>query len=123
MKRKIYIPIVILFVITVSAFLMPYSGGQVYAINGEKVLELIITTDKGDGYTYYAELSDRDFRKLKNDLINEIKPYLVEARKECAREMGYREEIYGEENYKMVIIAKYSIVIRDQSNGRTILSR
>ncbi|MDD2623205.1 MAG: hypothetical protein BWY02_01233 [bacterium ADurb.Bin157] len=123
MKRKLYLSIAALFFIAVLVFFIPCSGGQAYAITGEKVLELIITTDKGDGYTYYAELSDRDFRKLKNDLMNEIKPYLIDARKECAREMGYREEIYGEENYKMVIITKYSIVIRDQSNGRTILSR
>ncbi len=86
-------------------------------------LELIINTDKGDTYTYYTELSDRQLRNLQNNLMNEIRPFLIEAQKECAREMGYHEDIYGKDNYKMVIVTKYSIVIRDRSNGRVILSR
>lgn len=110
-----------IFVIILTLYLGFASTPPVFA--SETILELTITTDKGDGYTYYAELSDREFRKLKNDLINEIKPHLIEARKECAREMGYREEIYGEENYKMVIIAKYSLAIRNRSNGRVLLSK
>lgn len=86
-------------------------------------LELIIVTDKSDTYTYYTELSDRELRNLQNNLVNEIQSFLIEARKECAREMGYSEEVYGKNNYKMVIVTKYSVVVRDRSNGRVILSR
>jgi hypothetical protein len=95
--------------------------GPIWA-NGT-TLELIILTDKSDSYTYYAELSDRELRNLQNNTVNEIQLYLIEARKECAREMGYPEEVYGKDNYKMVVVTKYSMVVRDRSNGRVILSR
>lgn len=87
------------------------------------VLELTIWTDKDAEFVQYIELGDKEYRNLRNDPGNEIKPYLVEARKKYADEIGYRREIYGAENYKMVLIVRYSFVVKEKSSGRVLLSK
>lgn len=72
---------------------------------------------------HLVELDDRQFNKLKSDPNNAIKEYLVDARRKYADEIGYRKEIYGEENYKMVVIVKYSFTVKDKSSGRILLKK
>lgn len=69
------------------------------------------------------DLDERAFKKIKNDPYTGIQPYLLEARKKCAEEAGYRKEIYGEENYKMVSIQSYSFVVRDITQGRVVFKK
>jgi hypothetical protein len=99
------------------------SVSNVMAWPKDYVLELTIITDKQEEFVSIIELDDRQFRDLKNDTNFEIKPYLVQARKDYADEIGYRKEIYGEDNYKMVNIVKYSFVVRDKSSGRVLLKK
>jgi len=87
------------------------------------LLELTIVTDKQEEYIFLAELDDRQFRDLRNDTNNEIKDYLFEARRKYADEIGYRKEIYGEENYKMVVITSYKFIVKDKSCGRILLKK
>jgi hypothetical protein len=93
------------------------------AWNKDFVLELTIVTDKQEEYVQYIELNDKELRNLRNDPGNEIKPYLVEARRKYADEIGYRKEIYGSENYKMVVISSYRFVVKEKSSGRVLLSK
>jgi hypothetical protein len=95
----------------------------VQAWSKDYLLELTIVTDKQEEFVDLIELDDRQFRNLRNDINNEIKSYLVEARKKYADEIGYRKEIYGEENYKMVVIAKYSFIVKEKSSGRILLRK
>jgi hypothetical protein len=76
-----------------------------------------------DEFTYLTELSERDFSKIENDPSSAIQPHLVAARREYAEKMGYRKEIYGEENYKMVTIGRYTIVVRDISRDRIVFKK
>lgn len=87
------------------------------------VLELTIITDKEEEFVQYIELGEKELRNLRNDPGNEIKVYLVEARKKYADEIGYRREIYGAENYKMVVISHYRFVVKEKSSGRVLLSK
>ncbi len=100
-----------------------FTFGVAQAWNRDYVLELTLYTDKEDRFDLYADLNDREYRNLRNDSQNEIKPYLVEARRKYAEEVGYRREIYGESNYKMVSITRYSFLIKDKSSGRILLSK
>jgi hypothetical protein len=94
-----------------------------HARSKDYLMELTIITDKQEEFVYLAEIDDRQLRDLRNNTNFEIKPYLVEARRKCADEIGYRKEIYGEENYKMVVISRYKLIIRDKSSGRVLLSK
>lgn len=110
--------------IAVAAFLLVISMVlSVFAWSKDYLLELTIVTDKQEEFVYLVEFDDRQLSKLKNDANNEIKPYLVEARRKYADDIGYRKEIYGEENYKMVNISKYSFIVKDKSSGRILLSK
>ena len=93
------------------------------ARNSDYVLELTIVTDRQESFELYVELNDRELNKLRNNPSIEIKPYLVEARRKYADDIGYRREIYGEENYKMVVITSFSFVVKDKSSGRILLSK
>ena len=85
-------------------------------------LELTIYTDK-DPYLLEVEIGPREFRAIESDPTNGIQPFVLQARHECAEKAGYRKEIYGEENYKMVAVRKYTFVIRDLSQGRVVLKK
>ncbi len=87
------------------------------------VLELTIMTDRHEEFVQYFDLTDREYRNLRNDSGNEIKAYLVEARKKYADEIGYRKEIYGSENYKMVVIDSFRYIVKEKSSGRVLLSK
>ena len=87
------------------------------------LLELTIVTDKQEEYVFLEELDERQFRDLRNDASNEIKDYLITARRKYADEIGYRKEIYGEENYKMVLVTSYSFIVKDKSSGRILLKK
>ncbi|PKL45845.1 MAG: hypothetical protein CVV41_02240 [Candidatus Riflebacteria bacterium HGW-Riflebacteria-1] len=95
----------------------------VQAWNRDFVLELTIFTDKDDRFELYVDLTDREYRNLRNDSGNEIEKYLVDARRKYAEEIGYRRDIYGEENYKMVSIQRFTYVVKDKSSGRILLSK
>jgi len=95
----------------------------VQAWNSDYVLELSIFTDRGDKFDIYVDLAEREFRNLRNDTNNEIQPYLIEARRQYAEDIGYKSVIYGEENYKMIAVKRYSFVVKDKSSGRVLLSK
>lgn len=96
---------------------------SVLAWSKDFILELTIITDKQEEYTFLVELDDRQLRDLRNDTNNKIKDYLLEARRKYADEIGYRKEIYGEENYKMVVISSYNFIVKDKSSGRILLKK
>ncbi len=86
-------------------------------------LELTILTDKHEEFVFVAELDSREFRRLESNPTSEIQPWLVQARREYATKIGYRVEIYGTENYKMVVIVKSSFVVREVGTGRVVLKK
>jgi hypothetical protein len=96
---------------------------SVEALSNDFILELTIITDKEEEFVQIIELNDREFRNLKNDTNREIQNYLLEARKKYADEIGYRREIYGNENFKMVVIAKFTFVVKDKTSGRILLAK
>ncbi|MDD2998674.1 MAG: hypothetical protein EOM80_18700 [Erysipelotrichia bacterium] len=96
---------------------------SVQARSKDYVLELTVYTDRSESYVLYVDLDDRELTRLRNDSANEIKLYLVRARREYADEIGYRSEIYGEENYKMVVIKRYIFIVKEKSSGRILLSK
>ncbi len=110
--------VVVLAILAIFAFLV-----AAHAFSKDYVLELTIVTDRQEEFTQYIELNDREFRNLRNDPTGEIKSFLLEARKKYADEIGYRKEIYGAENYKMVVISSYSFVVKEKSSGRVLLSK
>lgn len=85
-------------------------------------LSLTIYTDK-EPYVLEVEIGPRDFRKIESDPTNGIQPFVLQARRECAEHAGYRKEIYGEENFKMVSVRKYTFIVRDLSQGRVVLKK
>lgn len=101
--------------------LLIFGFAELGARGFDYLLELTIVTDKQDEFDSFSELNERQFRDLRNNPRKEIEAYLVEARKKYADDIGYRKEIYGEENYRMVVIAKYRFVVRDKSSGRVLL--
>jgi hypothetical protein len=107
--------------LTLAVSLLALVAAQAWS--RDYLLELTIYTDKEDRFDLYVEITDRELRDLKQDSQNEIKPYLIEARRQYAEENGYRRDIYGEENYKMVSITRYSFVIKEKSSGRILLSK
>ena len=119
LKSKYFLQLGIL--LTVVAILLAIV--TVEARSKDFLLELTVTTDKQEEFTQYIELDDKEFRNLRNDPNNEIKEYLVEARRKYADEIGYRKEIYGAENYKMVVIASYRYIVKEKSSGRVLLSK
>lgn len=96
---------------------------SVQAWNRDFLLELTMITDKDEEIVHVVELTDREFRNLRNDTGREIQNYLTEARRAYADRIGYRREIYGDENFKMVVIASHKFVVKDKSSGRILLSR
>jgi hypothetical protein len=94
-----------------------------YAWPKDHLMELTIITDKQEEFVHIVELTERQVRDLRQDLRSAIKPYLVEARKKYADEIGYRHEIYGDENYKMVVIDSYKLIVKDKSSGRIVLRK
>ena len=105
----------ILLVFEVAAFL--WAGPAQYRLN------LTIQTDKDDEYILVMEIDERQYKSIENNPHEGIQPFLTQARKEYAEKIGYRKEIYGEENYKMVVISRYSIVIRDISQERIVFKK
>ena len=86
-------------------------------------MTITVTTDKNDELEEIFMLTEREMRALKEDPRNQIKPYLIEIRKKYADEIGYRHEIYGDNNYKMVVIVRYKFDIRDKSSGRILVKK
>lgn len=86
-------------------------------------LELTVRTDRSDEYVLLVELDARQLKKFENDSYSEVQQYLVQARREYAHNIGYRTEIYGNDNYKMVKVITYSFVIREISSGRVVLKK
>jgi hypothetical protein len=86
-------------------------------------LSLTILTDKDDEFVLLADLDSRAFSRIENDPTTGIQPFLLQARRDYAEKIGYRRDIYGEENYKMVVIRKYSFVVRDVSRDQVVLKR
>lgn len=95
----------------------------VQAFSKDFVLELTIITDKQEEYVQIVELGDREFRNLRNDTNRVIQEYLLVTRKKYADESGYRREIYGDENFKMVVIKSFTFVVKDKSSGRILLRK
>lgn len=110
--------VVVLAILAVFALLV-----AAQAFSKDYVLELTIVTDRQEEFIQYIELNDREFRNLRSDPNGEIKRFLLEARKKYADEIGYRKEIYGAENYKMVVISSYTFVVKEKSSGRVLLSK
>lgn len=86
-------------------------------------LELRITTDRNEEYPFELGIDDREFRSISENVHSGIQPFLVQARKAIADRAGFRAEIYGPDNYKMVVIRSYTIIIRDLSQGRVVFSK
>lgn len=86
-------------------------------------LNLSIITDNSEEFLFESNIDDRQFKKIENNCQGEILPFLIEARKEFANKSGYRKEIYGDENYKMVKIRRYSVVIREISTDRIVFKK
>ncbi len=86
-------------------------------------LQLTILTDKGEEYVYFAEIDERQFTKIENAPSIEIRPFIDQARRECAEKIGYRKEIYGPDNYKMVQVIRSSLVIRELGSDRIVFKR
>jgi hypothetical protein len=107
--------------LTLAVSLLTFVAVQAW--NSDYVLELSINTDKGDKFDIYIDLTERQFRDLRNDANNQIQKYLLEARRQYAEDIGYRKDIYGEENYRMVAVTSYEYVVKDKSSGRILLSK
>ncbi len=86
-------------------------------------LELRITTDRLEEYPFEIGIDDREYRSITENIHTGIQPFLLEARKAIADRAGYRAEIYGADNYKMVVVRRYSVIIRDLSQGRVVFSK
>lgn len=109
--------------VLLSLFLCLAGAIQVLPWAKEYRLELTVTTDKDDEFVLMVEIDTRQLRKLENDSFTEIQPYLVQARRDYAHNIGYRKEIYGDENYKMVKIISYYYTVREISSGRVVLKK
>ncbi len=96
---------------------------SVFAWSKDYILELTIVTDKQEEFVDVQELTERQMQAIKRDPTSGIKEYLLATRKKYADEIGYRKEIYGEENYKMVVITRYKFIVRDKSTGRVIVRK
>lgn len=77
----------------------------------------------GEEFTLTVEIDDRQFSGLQSDPTTNIQPFLLQAKKEFAEKIGYRKEIYGEENFKMVHIGRYNFNVRSLSQGRIVLQK
>lgn len=102
-------------------FILPVFVSQAW--NRQYVLELTIITDKQEEFDYMEEINDRQLRDLRFDSRSAITSYLLKARRLYADDIGYRREIYGDENYRMVVVARYRFLVRDKSSGRILLSK
>jgi hypothetical protein len=98
-------------------------SSSVFGWSKDYLLELTIITDKQEEFVDIQELTERQMRAIKQDPNSGIKDYLLAARKKYADEIGYRKEIYGEENYKMVVITRYKFIVRDKSSGRILVKK
>lgn len=107
----------------VPLVLLALSRSMLYSFSKAYRLELTVITDKADEYVFVTELDEREFKKLENNPSQEILPYLIQARKDYADKIGYRKEIYGAENYKMVTIRHNSFVVREIISGRVIIKK
>ena len=114
--KKIHLAIWVFLITAISL-------SAVYAWPKDYLMELTIITDKQEEFVHIEELTERQVRDLRQDLRSSIKSYLVEARKKYADEIGYRHEIYGDENYKMVVIDSYKIIVKDKSTGRIVFRK
>ena len=106
-----------------SAFLLLAS---LFAASAKMVsykLELRITTDRYEEYPFEIGIDDREYRRITENVHTGIQPFLLEARKAIADRAGYRVEIYGADNYKMVVVRSYVVIIRDLSQGRVVFSK
>jgi len=109
-----------IFILVVLAVLISFSAD---AWPKDYRMTLTVLTDKNDELVHIFMITEREMRKLKEDPRNAIKDYLIEVRKKYANDIGYRHEIYGDNNYKMVVIRKYSFEIRDKSSGRSVFRK
>jgi len=99
------------------------SHPALFSFPKEYRLELTVITDRAEEYVLMVEIDQRAFKRLESDPTGELQSYLVLARREYAVQIGYRPEIYGPENYKMVTIRKSSFVVREISSGRVVLKK
>ncbi len=104
-------------VLLFSAYLVAVAGSAAYR------LELTMLTDRDDEFVFIVELDDRQFSRLKNNPSEEMQPFLVAAKREYAQKAGFRREMYGDENYKMVTIQRYSYVVKESFSGRVVLRK
>jgi hypothetical protein len=107
----------------IAVFLLAAAGLMVGAWSKDYRLELTVVTDKQEDYLLVVDLDQREFKRLENDPHTEIATYLLQARRTYADQIGYRREIYGEENYKMVKVVSYDFVVKDIGRGNVVLRK
>ncbi|MBF0543154.1 MAG: hypothetical protein HQM08_01910 [Candidatus Riflebacteria bacterium] len=108
------------------AFLIMLSFVLVTGLQAKLVsyrLSLTIFTDKSEEYLLSAGLDDRECRSITEDPSRGIQPFVEQAMREYAEKIGFRKEIYGDDNYKMVIVDHFSFVIRDISQDRVVFQK
>ncbi len=107
----------------VAGLLVLLTRPALFSLPKDYRLELTITTDRQEEYVLVVELDEREYKRLENNPSTEILTYLTMARREYAVKMGYRPEIYGPDNYKMVSIRKSSFVVREIDSGRIVFRK
>ena len=89
------------FILVAPLLLIAMSRFSVLSFSKNYRLELTKLTDKHEEYVFVTELDDREFKRLEENLTQEILVYKIQARRDFAMKIGYRKEIYGEENYNL----------------------
>ncbi|MBF0410827.1 MAG: hypothetical protein HQM10_26005 [Candidatus Riflebacteria bacterium] len=111
--------IFIFFALALSLFVVTVTQAKFVSYR----LNLTIYTDKGEEYVLSSGLTDREYRSISEDPSRGIRQFVELAMREYAEKVGFRKEIYGEDNYKMVSVKTYTFTITDISQGRVVFQK
>ncbi|MBF0547743.1 MAG: hypothetical protein HQM08_25110 [Candidatus Riflebacteria bacterium] len=100
-----------------------YSSFNGYAGSFSHTVNVDIVTDREESFSFSIDIERSDFRILESNPAVEFIKYLNEAKRAYADKIGYRKEIYGEENYKMVKVSKYTFSVVEITSGRVVLKK
>jgi hypothetical protein len=76
--------------------------------------------DRGKDYDFIFTLTRKEENRLDFKLEKILKSYEIKARKEIAEQKGYVEEVYGEENYKLIQTSNFEYVVYDDRFDRIL---
>jgi hypothetical protein len=91
---------------------------QLLRITGDKLYKIKINirvTDREQDFVFQTAITPEETLAFRENTQRIVDKYIILAKQALAEQLGFKKRIYGEQNYKMMQIAKAKAIVLDRS--------